>query len=277
MLNAKPPQVQLLHHLDDAEFVDMRLSGHRFPLHFHDTFVIQLVKDGTDWCCGNDLTAGKNEVFIHSPGAPHTGGTANSEGLTYQAIYPSKRLFHELTGADITDLATSPATWVMNKPDIVKRVRSLFHDCETKNTVANSAPPRQAGLRMRSGLRNVFESLLDERTASSETVGSQKPIFETMLTARQYLVDHFDQDVTTEELSAVCGVSAFHLIRSFKNHFGITPRQFLISQRVAKAKRLLATGMQVAAAAQACGFSDQSHLCRYFKKVTGYTPSRMQG
>lgn len=103
------------------------------------------------------------------------------------------------------------------------------------------------------------------------------PVLAKLEAARDYLSQHYVRDVTTAELSSVCRLSEFHLIRSFRRHFGITPRQFLISRRVAEARRLIASGMTLAGAAFECGFSDQSHLSRYFKKVTGYTPGQLRG
>ena len=110
--------------------------------------------------------------------------------------------------------------------------------------------------------------------AASESADS--PTYRKMLRARAYLSEHFISDVTNKELSSECGVSQYHMIRCFREHFGITPRQFLVSLRVAHAKRLLAEGGGIAEVAFRCGFADQSHLCRYFKKISGYSPGKLR-
>ncbi|MFK7819449.1 MAG: helix-turn-helix domain-containing protein [Planctomycetaceae bacterium] len=261
-------QVRLLPDLDGTEFVDAKIVGTRFPLHFHDTFVIQFVRGGTDWCCGTDLSASRGQVFIHDPHAPHTGGPVDGTLLRYQAIYPRASLLRELTGVEPGQVC-SGSTTVLSQPRFVNRVRALMEECQRNTRAPN------AGLRLRSELTAVFELLLESRSSAADN-SAATPIYQKMLKARQYLRENFDRDVTNLELGSTCGVSPYHLIRSFKNHFGITPRQFLISQRVVHAKRLIASGETVASAAHACGFADQSHLCRFFKRLTGYAPSHMR-
>ncbi len=260
-------QVRLLHGLGNTEFIEAEVK-HRFPLHFHDTFVIQHIVGGADWCCCNNLTAARGEVFIHMPHAPHTGGSVGSENLRYRAIYPGADLFRELTGADVANVPGAGAR-VVRDPQFVSLVGDLLRDC--------ADGPAAGGTRVRSQMKAVFETLLDSpQPARTKRSGSQ-PNLDKMKVARDYLSQHYSRDVTTAELSSVCHVSEYHLIRSFRRHFGITPRQFLISRRVGEAKRLIASGMTVASAAYECGFADQSHLNRYFKKVTGYTPGQLRG
>lgn len=260
-------QVKLLPELDGTEFIQADAVQHRFPLHFHDTFVIQYIGQGADWCCCNDLTAGQGDVFVHMPQTPHTGGSVASQELGYEAIYPTVDLLRDLTGAEVSDIPVETAM-VVNNTQFVRRVKGLFSDC--------SRPANSRRASVRSGMKAVFESLLDSGKSETSFGTKARPILAKLRIAREHLCRHSSRDVTTAELSAVCQVSEYHLIRSFRKHFGITPRQFLISRRVAEAKRLIAGGMTVTAAAYECGFADQSHLNRHFKKVTGYSPGRLR-
>ena len=89
---------------------------------------------------------------------------------------------------------------------------------------------------------------------------------------REHLMRHCDRKVSTAELCGVSGLSASHLIREFKRWVGITPRQFLICQRVARAKEILSDGLPLLDAALASGFADQSHMNRCFRRIAGYSP-----
>ena len=60
----------------------------------------------------------------------------------------------------------------------------------------------------------------------------------------------------------------------FSRKFGISPHQYLTSQRVDLARRLLLDGMPPSLAAAEAGFYDQSHLSRHFKHVLGVGPGR---
>ena len=129
------PLVRSVDGLGAMEFVQAEYRNHRFPLHFHDTFVIQHVYKGVDWCSGNDTAARSGQVFVHLPEAPHTGGTGNDEALCYRAIYPSRECFEELTGCEV-DTLSGPRTWVVENPVIVRQVAAFLDDCANKSRQA---------------------------------------------------------------------------------------------------------------------------------------------
>jgi AraC family transcriptional regulator len=88
-----------------------------------------------------------------------------------------------------------------------------------------------------------------------------------------YINDHLDQELSLDELAGIVKLSAYHFCRSFKRSTGLTPHQYVIRQRVERAKLLLKDGkMGISEVAVACGFTHQSHLNRHFKRLTGVTP-----
>ncbi len=76
------------------------------------------------------------------------------------------------------------------------------------------------------------------------------------------------------ELAAVAGLSRFELVRRFRDQVGVPPHVFQINLRVEYARRMLTSGVAPAAVAAACGFADQPHLTRTFKRAVGVTPAR---
>ncbi|MGD1806741.1 AraC family transcriptional regulator [Dapis sp. BLCC M126] len=90
-----------------------------------------------------------------------------------------------------------------------------------------------------------------------------------------YIQANLHQDLTLTELAAIAKVSPNYFATQFKKSIGITPHQYVIGQRVAKAKQLLLTGkLTLAEIAYSVGFVDQSHLIRHFKKAMGVTPKK---
>jgi AraC family transcriptional regulator len=88
-----------------------------------------------------------------------------------------------------------------------------------------------------------------------------------------YINEHLEQELSLEELAAIAQLSPYHFCRSFKRSTGLTPHQYVIRQRVERAKLLLKDGkMGISQVAVACGFTHQSHLNRHFKQLTGVTP-----
>jgi AraC family transcriptional regulator len=98
-------------------------------------------------------------------------------------------------------------------------------------------------------------------------------------TARQYkrVLDfveaNFAGPVTIEEMAAEAGLSPAHFSRLFKQVLGDSPYQFVMDYRVEQAKKMLTDRERpLIDVALACGFSDQPHFGRVFKKLTGLTP-----
>ncbi len=90
-----------------------------------------------------------------------------------------------------------------------------------------------------------------------------------------YITTYLDQQLSLEELAEVAQLSPYHFCRSFKRSLGFTPHQYVIRQRVERAKLLLRDGkMGISEVAIACGFTHQSHLNRHFKRLTGITPKK---
>jgi AraC-like DNA-binding protein len=92
--------------------------------------------------------------------------------------------------------------------------------------------------------------------------------------ARAYLHERASTPVSLAELAGVARLSQRHLFRTFKAETGITPHRYQLQLRIDRAKARLATGERPAAVAEACGFADQSHLARQFRRYVGFPPGR---
>jgi AraC family transcriptional regulator len=88
-----------------------------------------------------------------------------------------------------------------------------------------------------------------------------------------YLQANLDRSLRTVELAQVMGLSSSHFCRAFKNALGIPPHSYLMRARVERAQALLlASDAPVADIAASCGFADQSHFTRLFKRFVGEAP-----
>jgi AraC-like DNA-binding protein len=90
--------------------------------------------------------------------------------------------------------------------------------------------------------------------------------------AKSYLNRNLGTRVSNAEVAAVCGLSQNYFVTAFRKRTGETPHACLTRYRVERAKELLGGTMGLADVALSCGFSDQSHLTRVFRKHTGVGP-----
>jgi AraC family transcriptional regulator len=80
--------------------------------------------------------------------------------------------------------------------------------------------------------------------------------------------------VSVADLCALAQRSEAHFSRSFRRTFGHSPHAFVVRRRVELAGQyMLQTEAPLSDIALRCGFVDQAHLCKLFRKVTGETPA----
>jgi AraC family transcriptional regulator len=78
-------------------------------------------------------------------------------------------------------------------------------------------------------------------------------------------------------LANIVGFSPSHFMALFKKSMGLAPHQYVIKQRIEKAKELLIkTPTPIAQIAYQIGFADQSHLTRLIVRHTGFTPKKIR-
>lgn len=95
----------------------------------------------------------------------------------------------------------------------------------------------------------------------------------------QMVIDYFEsnlhRNVTLSELSALVALTPRYFCAAFKEAVGRPPHQFQIERRVERAKVLLLDPeLSLANVALMVGFSSQSHLNDYFRRITGVTPAK---
>jgi len=89
-----------------------------------------------------------------------------------------------------------------------------------------------------------------------------------------YIDAHLHEEVPLLALARQAHVSTFHFARLFRRTVGVPPHQFVLQLRVQRAINLLKAGtVSLAQIAVECGFHDQPHFTRAFRRVTGSTPA----
>lgn len=127
-------------------------------------------------------------------------------------------------------------------------------------------------------LANVLAVHLIRQYATTKP--QQIPIYEGGLPQHQlvqvldYINEHLSFDIKLADLAAILGMSQFHFSHLFKQSIGTPPYQYLLQQRVERAKQLLKqSDARVVDIALECGFNSHSHLSKQFRQFVGMTPT----
>jgi AraC-like DNA-binding protein len=83
-----------------------------------------------------------------------------------------------------------------------------------------------------------------------------------------------EKNWTTAQLSELCGYHPNYFSEVFKQATGISPKSFLVAERVKKSKQMLREVHSVEDVAGKMGYTSVHYFCRNFKMITGLTPSQ---
>ncbi|APX18093.1 hypothetical protein BWR17_19630 (plasmid) [Phaeobacter inhibens] len=90
---------------------------------------------------------------------------------------------------------------------------------------------------------------------------------------RQQVYEKIDISLIADQV----GVSKRGLTRLFKQHFGVAPMEYWRNVRLSEAHwRVVNSRSSITEIAYDCGFTDSSHLIRWFKQKYGATPSSLR-
>jgi transcriptional regulator GlxA family with amidase domain len=90
----------------------------------------------------------------------------------------------------------------------------------------------------------------------------------------EYIDSHLQENIALEVLAEIAQLSVHHFARAFRQTLGIPPHNYIVQRRVEHAQQLLRnTDLPLSEIAMVAGFTDQSHLARHFRTITGVSPS----
>ncbi|MBN2050531.1 MAG: AraC family transcriptional regulator [Spirochaetales bacterium] len=239
---------------------------HEFTPHFHESFALGVIEKGSYSYRyrGSTRYIGEGQIVIINPGEVHTGRATTETGWTYRMFYPGVLFMQSLAGEEQSG---RPGNLIF--PETVIQDR----DMAIRLLVAHTAFNENDRLAYDSTVTEAFTGLI-QRYAAGPWQEKQGPSRSSTSVDRaiEYMREHLSVTISLEDLSTISGRSPYYFIRTFRNHTGLSPHTYLMNLRTRIARDLLRNGMPLAETAISAGFSDQSHMNRWFKRLLGFTP-----
>lgn len=88
-----------------------------------------------------------------------------------------------------------------------------------------------------------------------------------------YIQEHLGEEISLEAIASHLKMSQYYFCHLFKQSMGVSPYQYVLRQRIDRAKQLLKQRqLAITDVALECGFANQTHFTKHFRKLTGTTP-----
>lgn len=122
----------------------------------------------------------------------------------------------------------------------------------------------------------LFDHLLDRYLPADPSPGRHMLTRETLARINEYVVGHLGEPIDVDTIADLAMKGHSQFPRIFRRTVGMSPYQYLVRLRLKHALSLMKAGeMSLAEVAVATGFVDQSHLCRWIKRIYGTSPARL--
>ena len=119
----------------------------------------------------------------------------------------------------------------------------------------------------------LFFDFLTRSAKSTKLVQSSRMCDYYIKEALNYIEQNFQNNITIEDIAAVCGINRSYFGKVFHQSLGRSPQEFLMNYRMVKATELLKlTSLSIADIGSAVGYENQLHFSRAFKKIYGISP-----
>lgn len=246
------------------ERTEVFFAGGGFAPHRHDTYAVGVTLQGVQafrYRGGAECSV-PGQVFVLHPDELHDGRAATDAGLLYGILYIEPRLIGAALG-DRPRALPFVRDAVSNDRRLAAAIRSALADFDM---------PWEEIKR-----DQILADLADALVACEGSTRRRAiawPHAKAVDAARAFLDACANHDVRSMELEGITGLSRFELARHFRARYGTSPYRYLILRRLDRARAMLRGGASLAESALACGFADQSHMTRQFKKAYGLSPGR---
>jgi AraC-like DNA-binding protein len=237
-------------------------SAHVFPKHTHDTYGIGFLSAGGQISASGrgQVEAEAGQLITVNPGEVHDGAPIGGTPRSWHMLY----LTPDLAAESVSDLVSTPSDLefefpVFTDPVIRKSLDALHRRLDHSGSDLDA-----------DDLREAIILLLGKTLSRRKTPRPALPA--ALAKVRQRLDDDPATSAALSALAREAGLSRFQLIRAFLHHTGLTPHAYRMQQRASLSRRLLLKGLAPAEVAATCGYVDQSHMHREFRRRFGLTP-----
>jgi AraC-like DNA-binding protein len=176
---------------------------------------------------------------------------------------------HDFFRRDIADRIRADDLSVMETGVTVKNKLEVIDGGKGKLTWLFTT---KAPIRDRDGTIVGIEGFSRDARRSQDAIAP----FHEFKTCIEYIQEHLTENISIDHLAKLSCMSLSTFERKFKEHFSLTPKQYVLHMKVHEACRLLPGAGSIARVALETGFGGQSYFTKQFRSIVGITPKQYQ-
>lgn len=243
------------------EIKSCTLNLHPEKKHSHDEYSIGLIEKGKSVLdyLNESVEISRGQAILIEANIMHLCRPNDTDNWKYQMLYIKKAWFKDL----LSEVAFPHKLLVKSlESKEVKKVQAIFNQLKSNISALEKEEILIQLIEYLFNIENCF--IFNEEIISNNDLACEK--------IKQFININFLEKIYLEQLSELCGLSRYYIIRLFKQKHDITPHAYQISCRMNYAKEEMNKGREVTMIAHEIGFYDQSHFSKAFKAYFGVTP-----
>lgn len=248
----------------DIEAYQFKGIMQKFPSHFHEYYVIGFIEEGQRHlvCKDREYIINPGDLLLFNPYDIHSCEQIDGKTLDYRCINVTREVMAKVMrefgeGEELPYFSQN----VVSSSGLVPLLKEMHLKISQEERDFKK--------------EELFLTLIEELVTDYSELSITEPAGDKEVEkVCRYLERNYTQKIKLNELSCLIGCSKYKLIRSFTKQKKITPYNFLETIRINHAKNLLEQGVKPIETALLTGFSDQSHLTKFFKAWVGLTPKQ---
>lgn len=253
-------------------------ENENYPSHWHAPLeiVMPLQNQYRVTCCNNSFSLREGDILLINPGIVHSMEASLGRRLIFQADFT---LLHGIKELEATLSIISPALLITAEdvPEAHEQIKNIM--LEISDEYFADAPLSEASIY--SKLIEIFvligRSYSPNAKCFNNSISKQREYTERFMYICDYIIEHYNEDLTLDYIADLSGFSKYHFSRLFKQFTNLSFYKYLNKKRIENAEKLLMDQeLTITTVALRCGFSSLSAFIRMFKIIKDCTPTEFK-